>query len=77
MIVVGGSNSSNSIELFKNVSSICPSIFIEDIYSYKDALKETGLEITSQTRVGITAGASTRKEELVELKKLIEKDLKN
>lgn len=77
MIVVGGSNSSNSIELFKNVSSICPSIFIEDIYSYKDALKDAGLEITNQTRVGITAGASTRKEELVELKKLIEKDLKN
>lgn len=77
MIVVGGSNSSNSIELFKNVSSICPSIFIEDIYSYKDALKDAGLEITRQTRVGITAGASTRKEELVELKKLIEKDLKN
>ena len=77
MIVVGGSNSSNSIELFKNVSSICPCIFIEDIYSYKDALKDAGLEITSQTRVGITAGASTRKEELVELKKLIENDLKN
>ena len=77
MIVVGGSNSSNSIELFKNVNSICPSIFIEDIYSYKDALKDAGLEITSQTRVGITAGASTRKEELVELKKLIENDLKN
>lgn len=77
MIVVGGSNSSNSIELFKNVSLICPSIFIEDIYSYKDALKDAGLEITSQTRVGITAGASTRKEELVELKKLIENDLKN
>lgn len=77
MIVVGGSNSSNSIELFKNVNSICPSIFIEDIYSYKDALKDADLEITSQTRVGITAGASTRKEELVELKKLIEKDLKN
>lgn len=77
MIVVGGSNSSNSIELFKNVSSICPSIFIEDIYSYKDALKDAGLEITSQTRVGITAGASTRKEELVELKNLIENDLKN
>jgi len=75
MIVVGGANSSNSIELFKNVNSICPSIFIEDIYSYKDALKEINFEITSKTKVGITAGASTRKEELVELKKLIESDL--
>ncbi len=77
MIVVGGANSSNSLELFKNVSSICPSIFIEDIYSYKDALKQSGLEITSKTRVGLTAGASTRKEELIELKNLIENDLKN
>jgi 4-hydroxy-3-methylbut-2-enyl diphosphate reductase len=31
MIVVGGKNSSNSIELFKNMQSICPSIFIENI----------------------------------------------
>ena len=75
MIVVGGANSSNSIELFKNVNSICPSVFIEDIYSYKDALKEINFEITPKTKVGITAGASTRKEELVELKKLIENDL--
>ena len=75
MIVVGGANSSNSIELFKNVSSFCPSIFIEDINSYKNALKDNGLSISAQTKIGITAGASTRKEELFELKKLIEKDL--
>ena len=75
MIVVGGANSSNSLELFKNVSSICPSIFIEDINTYKEALKENNLSISKITRVGITAGASTRKEELVELKNLIEKDL--
>lgn len=75
MIVVGGSNSSNSIELFKNVSSFCPSIFIEDISTYGCALKEKGLEISCKTKIGITAGASTRKEELFELKTLIEKDL--
>ena len=75
MIVVGGLNSSNSLELFKNVSSICPSIFIEDINLYKDALESAGLKILADTRVGITAGASTRKEELVALKQLIENDL--
>ena len=77
MIVVGGSNSSNSLELFKNVSSICPSIFIEDIFAYKKALEEKGLEISTETRIGITAGASTRKEELFELKDLIIKDLQS
>lgn len=77
MIVVGGKNSSNSLELFKNMKSICPSIFIEDIKTYKDALNECGLTISLETKVGITAGASTRKEELFELKALIEKDLNN
>ena len=77
MIVVGGANSSNSLELFKNVSSVCDSIFIEDISSYKQELEKSNLRISSETRVGITAGASTRKEELFELKKLIEQDLMN
>lgn len=75
MIVVGGANSSNSLELFKNVSSICPSIFIEDIDLYKETLNQNGLEISLNTRVGITAGASTRKEELIALKNMIENDL--
>ncbi len=77
MIVVGGANSSNSLELFKNVSSFCPSIFIENIAEYKSELEKLNLTITKDTKVGITAGASTRKEELVELKNLIEDDLSN
>ncbi len=72
MIVVGGTNSSNSIELFNNVKGYCPSIFIEDIHTYKESLKNNGLTINANTKVGITAGASTRKEELLELKNLIE-----
>ena len=75
MIVVGGANSSNSLELYNNVNSICPSIFIEDISTYKDKLNENGIELTKNLKIGITAGASTRKEELIELKELIEKDL--
>ena len=74
MVVVGGANSSNSLELYNNVRTFCPSIFIEDIYTYKDALKDNNIEIKPNTKVGITAGASTRKEELVELKSLIEGD---
>jgi 4-hydroxy-3-methylbut-2-enyl diphosphate reductase len=76
MIVVGGANSSNSMELYNNVNTICPSVFIEDIHTYKDALKAKGLTITPATRVGITAGASTMKSELYELKKLIEDNIK-
>ena len=75
MIVVGGANSSNSLELYNNVKNYCPSIFIEDINTYKDELLANRLEIKDGTRIGITAGASTRKEELVELKNLIENSL--
>lgn len=74
MIVVGGANSSNSLELYNNVKKHCPSIFIEDIYSYRDALQKENLKVSPTTKVGITAGASTRKEELLELKELIEKE---
>lgn len=76
MIVVGGLKSSNSRELYNNISEACPSIFIEDIYSYKEALKEKGLSINKSTKIGITAGASTMKEELIELKNLIQSELK-
>lgn len=75
MIVVGGKNSSNSVELFKNVSYYCPSIFIEDINTYAQELETNSIKINKTTRIGITAGASTLKEELIELKKLIKSDL--
>lgn len=75
MIVVGGKNSSNSIELFNNVSSICPSIFIEDINNWKTAIEQANIKLSTDTRIGITAGASTNKEELFELKQKIENHL--
>ncbi len=74
MIVVGGKNSSNTKELYNNLSTVCPSIFIEDIYSYKDALKNAGINITKDSIIGLTAGASTMREELLSLKKVIERD---
>ena len=76
MIVVGGKNSSNSLELYNNVNAVCPSVFVEDINTYKTALAEKGIEITSNTKIGLTAGASTQKEELQTLKELIVEDLK-
>ena len=75
MIVVGGKNSSNSLELYKNMSSICPSIFIENINEYKQAFAEIGITLSKDLKIGITAGASTNKAELEELKQLIKKDL--
>lgn len=75
MIVVGGKNSSNSLELFKNMESICPSIFIEDIFDYKAEFERNNIVLTKNSKIGITAGASTNKTELDTLKSLIEKDL--
>ncbi len=77
MIVVGGKNSSNSLELFKNISILCPSIFIEDISSYKEAFEKSGITLSKTMKIGITAGASTNRAELETLKTLIQKDLEN
>ena len=80
MIVVGGKNSSNSLELFNNVKQYKPSIFIEDINDWLNELNTIGFELKSNTKVGLTAGASTPKEELSQLKALIfnkQMELKN
>lgn len=72
MIVVGGKNSSNSLELFNNISSFTKAIFIEDINTWHDELIAHGYEFNKDTIIGLTAGASTLKEELISLKQLIE-----
>ena len=72
MIVVGGKNSSNSIELFNNLKQYKPAIFIEDISTWFEELENIGYKFTKNTKVGLTAGASTQKEELLLLKELIE-----
>lgn len=74
MIVVGGKNSSNTKELFNNIKTICPTIMVEDIKDYKHELMLNKILINSNSKIGITAGASTMREELFELKGLIEKD---
>lgn len=71
MIVVGGKNSSNSVELFNNVKTYTNTIFIENIYDWQEKLKNNNLTFNKNTRFGITAGASTLKEDLIKLKQLI------
>lgn len=73
MIVIGGKNSSNSKELFNNVSNIRPSYFIENPTDVLSLIKENALN--SKQKIGITAGASTMKEDILETKKLIENNL--
>ena len=71
MIVVGGKNSSNTKELFNNLKQICPTVFVENIYDYKQELKNENIVLMDEMKIGLTAGASTMKEELQELKQLI------
>ena len=80
MIIVGGKNSSNSLELFNNIKQYKPSIFIEEISDWFNELEKIGFDFKFDTKVGLTAGASTPKEELTELKELIlikQMELKN
>ena len=74
MIVVGGKNSSNSIELFNNIKKHTNAIFIEDIHDWKTELQTQNIPCNNTTRFGLTAGASTLKNELIELKNLIENE---
>ena len=71
MFVVGGKHSSNTTELANNISKITTTIFLEDIESFETALKENNIILTKDTKIGLTAGASTDKEELVTLKKML------
>ena len=76
MIVVGGKNSSNSLELFNNVKNYTKSIFIENIHDYESALAQNNISLSKNMKIGLTAGASTIKSELEELKILLQNKLK-
>ena len=72
MIVVGGKNSSNSIELYNNVSRYTTSVFIDRIEELDAALKDVGLDtIPKDYRIGLTAGASTEKVVLEDIKNIL------
>lgn len=72
MIIVGGKHSSNTIELFNNISKERKAIHIENINDWKLEIDKIKFPLTKNTKIGLTAGASTDKSELKNLKKLIE-----
>lgn len=70
MVVVGGKNSNNSKELYNNVKSYIPAVFVESLDELRSVAK-TGIFDKNQT-IGITAGASTMKEDVEEMKQFLE-----
>lgn len=71
MFVVGGKHSSNTIELFNNISKITTTLFVEDINEFESELKANNIILTKDTKIGLTAGASTERAELEELKEML------
>ncbi|MBE6156283.1 MAG: 4-hydroxy-3-methylbut-2-enyl diphosphate reductase [Firmicutes bacterium] len=70
MFVIGGSNSSNTNELYKLVSNITEAYKFSDINKfYKFILNE---DISSKCNIGITGGASTLTTEIYNYKYLLE-----
>lgn len=66
MIVVGGKNSSNSVELFNNLSKVVDCFFVEGIKDVKKLAEEN--TFSSDDYIGLTGGASTVMDELLEIK---------
>ena len=71
MFVVGGKHSSNTIELANNVSKIRTTIFLENIEDFESELKSHNIVLTKDTKIGLTAGASTERSELEDLKTML------
>ncbi len=71
MMVVGGKNSSNTIELFNKVKQHTKAVFLEDINSVFEELEKNNIELSKIAKIGLTAGASTLKEELLKLKNIL------
>lgn len=69
MIVMGGKNSSNSKELFNNISKIKETYFIENLEEVSLLIKNN--KIRKEQKIGITAGASTLKEDILQLEEYI------
>ena len=71
MIVVGCANSSNTKELYNNIKTLTKTVFVEDIKDWKLTLKRENIQLFDDIKIGLTAGASTQKDELETLKNLI------
>ena len=66
MLVLGGKNSSNSLELFKNVSNHRLAFFVESLDEVKTLIKNKS--ILPHHVIGLTGGTSATIEELLEIK---------
>ncbi len=72
MFVIGGKNSSNTKELFLNISNYTKTYKIEDPNEVFDINKE---ELSFAKTIGITAGASTMQEDILKVKDNLNKIL--
>lgn len=70
VIVVGGKNSSNTKELFNNISGKTKGFLVEGLEDVKDLVQQGELEHFE--KIGLTGGASTVREELEEIKNYLE-----
>lgn len=73
MLVIGGKNSSNTKELFNNVSSYIQAYFVQNLQEVKELIKNK--KFLNCFSIGLTAGASTTMEELLEIKNFLTKNL--
>ena len=73
MIVIGGKSSSNTKELYNNITAAKETYLIDDPQKVLDLLKEN--KIKKEQTIGLTAGASTMKEDIIKVKQLIENQL--
>ena len=71
MIVVGSKNSSNTKELFENLKTHTKTIFLENVLEVFEELKNNKIDITPNLKIGLTAGASTPKDDIIALYNLL------
>ena len=70
MFVIGGENSSNTEELFQRCKSVTESYKFSDINLFFDWCMKSN--INKNTKIGLTGGASTPKNEIIDYKNLLE-----
>lgn len=70
MFIIGGKNSSNTMELYKICSNITKCIKVSNLEEFYESLKE--INLSKNLNIGITGGASTPKKEINEYRQLLE-----
>ena len=71
MFIIGGKHSSNTKELYNQCKKVCArSYHVDDINEFYEIIKKE--EISYTTKIGITAGGSTPKNQIQEFSNLLE-----